>query len=121
MVRLLGSFNLLSLSLIIDNDINIEPVNHTCLHRYINHCQSIATVSLVDGWLVLNVVQDMTEYTDIDNDRWMRTVKITGHESRYDAEMLLIQYSHLTHIYIKALKILQKITNALRMMAKCNG
>jgi hypothetical protein len=63
----------------------------------------------------------MTEYTDIETDRSVLTVKITGHASQYDAEKLIFQHSHLTYINLKAFKILQKITNALRMMAKRNG
>jgi len=58
MVHLLGSFNLISQSQIMDKDVIVEPVNHYGLNLYNRHGKLIATAPQVDGLFVLDPVLD---------------------------------------------------------------
>jgi hypothetical protein len=57
-VHLLGSFNLISQSQIMDKDIKVEPVNHYGRNLYNRHGKLIATAPQVDGQFVLDRVLD---------------------------------------------------------------
>jgi hypothetical protein len=47
-VHLLGLFNLISQSEIMDKDVTVEPVNHYGVNFYTRHGKIIATAPLVD-------------------------------------------------------------------------
>jgi hypothetical protein len=51
-VHLLGSFNLITQSQIVDIDVKVEPANHYGLNLYNRHGKLIATAPQVDGLLV---------------------------------------------------------------------
>jgi hypothetical protein len=89
-VRLPGSFDLMSKSQIMDKDIKVEPVNHYGLNLYHRQGQLIATAPQLDGLFFVDQVRDRTpestEYTDIDNASCLLPPMTTGHASRHDAE-----------------------------------
>jgi len=92
-VHLLGLFNLISQSQILEKDVKVKPVNHYGLNLYNRHGKLIATAPQRDGLFVLDRVLDRapesTEYTDID-DSCLLAVKTTGHASRHDAEKQML-------------------------------
>jgi hypothetical protein len=53
-VHLLGSFNIITQSQILDIDVKVEPANHYGLILYNRHGNLIATAPQVDGRLVLD-------------------------------------------------------------------
>jgi hypothetical protein len=89
-VHLLGSFNLISQSQIMEKNAKVEPVNNYGLNLYNRHGKLIATAPQVNGRFVLDRVLDRapgsTEYTDIDNDSCLLPLKTTGQASRHNAE-----------------------------------
>jgi hypothetical protein len=121
-VHLPGSFNFISQSQIIDNEIKVEPVNYNSL----NLCNRLgmwsATAPQVDGLCVLDHVLDreLTEYTDIDNSCQV-ALRTTGHASRHDEEKGMVWPRRRTPVGLKALEILLKvIAKALKMTGKCD-
>jgi len=123
-VHLLGSFNLISQSQIMVNDVKVEPVNHYGLNLYNRYCKLISTAPQVDGLFMLGRVLDRapesTEYTVID-DSCLLALKTTGHSSRYDAEKCMIWHCRLAHVGLQALEILPKVvTDAPKMTGKCD-
>jgi len=122
-VHLLGSFNIISQSQIMDKDVKVEPVNHNGLNLFNRHGKLIATAPQVDGLIVLHRVldhaPDSTEYTDID-DSSLLALKTTGHASRHDAEKRMLWRRRLAQVGLKALEILTTINNVPRMTGKCD-
>jgi len=57
-LHLPGSFNLISQSQIMDQDVKVELVNHYSLNLYNRHGKLIATAPQVDGLFVLDRVLD---------------------------------------------------------------
>jgi hypothetical protein len=68
-VHLPGSFNRISQSQIMDNDVKVKAVNHYGLNLYNRHGKLIVTAPQVDGLFVLVHIleQESTKYTDIDD------------------------------------------------------
>jgi len=122
-VHLLGSFNLISQSQIMDKDVNFEPVNPYGLNLCNRNGKSIATAPQVHGQFVMDCVLDRapesTQYTHID-DRFPLALKTTGHASRHNADKRMIWPHRLTHIGHKALELMPTITEAPRMTGKCD-
>jgi hypothetical protein len=113
-VHLPGSFNLISQSQIMDEDVKIEPVNYYSLNLYNRHGKLIATAPEVDRLSVLDRAPELTEYTDID-DHCLLVLKTTGHASRHDAEKRMLGHRHLAHVSLKALEILPTVTDAPKL------
>jgi len=118
-VHLLGSFNLISQSQIMEKDVKVEPVNHYGLNLYNRHGKLIATAPQVNGLFVLDRAPESTKYTDND-DSCLVALKTTGHVSRHDAEKRMLWNSRLAHVGLKALEILPMITDAAKMTGKCD-
>jgi hypothetical protein len=121
-VHLPESFNLISLSQIMDKDVKVELVNHYGLNLYNRHGKLIATAPQVDGLFVLDHLREreLTEYTDID-DSCLLALLTTGHASRHDAEKRMLWHRRLAHVGLKALEILPKVVaDAPTMTVKCD-
>jgi hypothetical protein len=90
-VHLPGSFNLISNSQIMDQDVKVEPVNHYGLNLYHCHGKLIATAPQVDGNFILDRVlnRESTEHTNVD-DSCLLALKTTGHVSRQNAEKRML-------------------------------
>jgi hypothetical protein len=123
-VNLPGSFNLISQSQIINQDVKVEPVNHYGLNLYNRHGKLIATAPEVNGLFVLDRVLDRalgsTLHTDI-NDSCLLALKMTGHASWHDAEKWMFWHRHLAHDGLKALELLPKVVaDGPMMTGKCD-
>ena len=122
-VHLLGSFNLVSQSQIMDKDVKVKPVNPYGLNLYNRHGKLIAPALQLDGLFVLDRVLDRasesTECTDID-DSCLLALNPTGHASRHIAEKRMSWHRHLAHIGRKALELMPTITDIAKMTTKCD-
>jgi hypothetical protein len=119
-VHLLGSFNLISQSQIMDKDVKVEPVNHYGLNLYNGRGKLIASAPQVDGLFVLDCAPESTEYTHID-DSCLLALKRTGHASRHDAAKWMLLHHRLAHVGLNALEILLTNTDAPNMTRKCDS
>jgi len=118
-VHLLGTFNLISQSQVMDKDVKVEPVNHYGLNLHNHHPKLIATAPQLNRVFILDRAPVSTEYTDID-DRCLLAIKMAGLTSRHDAEKWVLWHLRLAHVGLKALEILPMISNASKMTRKCN-
>jgi len=122
-VQLPGSFNLISQSQIMDEDVKVELVNHYGLNLDNRHGKLIATAPQVNGLFVLDRVLDRaleaTEYTDIDVSCLLE-LKTTAHASRHDPEKRSLRHRLLAQVGLKDVEILRTITDAPRMTGKCD-
>jgi len=122
-VHLLGSFNLISESQIMDKDVKVELVNHYSLNLYNRHGKLIVTAPQVDGLFVLDRSLDQapesTGYTDIDNS-CLLALNSTGHASWHDAEKRMLWHRRLANIGLKAWEIMANVlAEAPKMTGKC--
>jgi len=120
-VHLLGSFNLITQSQIMDKDIKVEPVNNYSLNRSNPHGKLITTALEVEGLFVLDRVldQESTKYTDID-DSCLLALETAGHASRQDAEKRMLWHRLLAHVGLKTLEIMPTIPNVPKMTGYCD-
>jgi hypothetical protein len=116
-VYLPGSFNLISQSQMMHNDVKVEKVNHNSLNLCNRHRNMIATSPQVDGRFVLDRAPESTQYTDIDN-HYLLALKMTRHASRHNAEKRMLSHCRLAHVGLKALEILPTMTYSPNMTGK---
>ena len=108
-----------------DKDVKVEPANHYGLNLFNRHGKFIGTAPHIDRLLdvdpVLDWAPELTEYTDIDNNSSLQSLKMTGHTSRNNAERLMLWHRHRAHVGLKALEMLPKVVaDPPRMTVKCD-
>jgi len=119
-MHLPGSFNLISQSQIMDQDVKVEPVNYYGLNIHNHHGKLIATAPQVEGLFILDWATDSTEYTAID-DSYLLALTTTAHASWHNAEKRMLWHRRFALVVLNALELLPMVTDALKVTRKCDG
>lgn len=119
-VHVLGSFNVISLTQILEKDVKVKLFGHYVLNYNKRHVTLIATAPQVDGLFCLHFMSELIKCTNFNGGSGLVGVNMAGYALWYNTEKQILWRHHLAHDNLKILVMLATISNALSVMVMFN-